>query len=77
MDKNKIEEKVTEVLTEGEYQSEDVEDAAVDLINAKYEIRKHTELDPIVEETKKIRKVVKSDDQLYNEYMSRAEKENK
>ncbi|NDI35265.1 hypothetical protein [Chengkuizengella sediminis] len=76
MDKKKIEEKVTEVLTEGKYQSENVEDAAVDLINAKYEIRKQTELDPIVEETKKIRKVVKSDDQLYNEYMSSI-KENK
>ncbi|NBI30047.1 hypothetical protein [Chengkuizengella marina] len=77
MDKKKIEEKVTEVLTEGEYQSEDVEDAAVDLIHAKYEIRKQTEIDPIVEETKKIRKVVKSDDELYNEYMSSIEKENK
>ncbi|MDP5275336.1 hypothetical protein [Chengkuizengella axinellae] len=75
MKKRKIEEKVTEVLTEGEYQTENAEDAAVDHIHSKYEIRQQTELDPIAQETRIIRKVVKNDDQLYNDYMSRIENE--
>ncbi|WP_106768931.1 hypothetical protein [Paenibacillus faecalis] len=67
-----MERQLSELLTDGEMESKDKEEEARRLIPPKYEIRIQTTLDPIVEETRKYRKIAKELDDRYDKYMERA-----
>lgn len=68
--KKQLEKHMTEALEQGEMQAEAPEEAAVRRLIPPYEIRSRAELDPIVEETKKIRRLAKEPDDRYGRYMS-------
>jgi hypothetical protein len=70
--KEAFEHKVSEALTEGDMNAAQPESEAPRRLSPRYEIRQSTELDPIVEETRKIRSMAKEVDDRYDEYISRA-----
>ncbi|WP_248925744.1 hypothetical protein [Paenibacillus hamazuiensis] len=69
--KEQLEQEIYEKLTEGEWSAMDPEFSARHMLNPKYEARVQASVDPIVEETKRIRKVAREVDDRYDEYMSR------
>ncbi|MNP09377.1 hypothetical protein D3C76_1014840 [compost metagenome] len=69
-----IERHISELLTEGVMQNqEDLKDQEIRLIPPKYEIRIQTTLDPIVEETRRYRKIATEIDDRYDSYMEKSD----
>lgn len=78
MDKRKkLEHKVKNVLTEGEMKGADPEKAALEKLPQKYEIRVQTMMDPIVEETAKVREYAEEIDDRYDHYLEKTKQKNK
>ncbi|CAH0118850.1 MULTISPECIES: hypothetical protein [unclassified Paenibacillus] len=71
MNEHEMERKITEILTDGEMKESDREQEQRKRIVPKYEIRIQTQLDPIVEETRKYRMMAQEIDDRYDRYMSR------
>lgn len=71
MNEHEMERKITEILTDGEMKEADREQEQRKRIVPKYEIRIQTQLDPIVEETRKYRMMAQEIDDRYDRYMSR------
>ncbi|WP_340021165.1 hypothetical protein MHI24_19390 [Paenibacillus sp. FSL K6-1096] len=67
-----LEQKLTELLVEGEMEQADRKAKELRQISPKYEIRIQTTLDPIVEETLRYRKIAYELDDRYDKYMKRA-----
>ncbi|MGG4103972.1 hypothetical protein AAXB25_08575 [Paenibacillus lautus] len=72
-----LERQLSEMLTDGEMEKKDREKEERRLLSPKYEIRIQTQLDPIVEETKKYRSMAKELDDRYDKYMDKAVKKDK
>lgn len=72
-----LERRLSEMLTEGEMQQKDREKEERRLLSPKYEIRIQTQLDPIVEETQKYRRMAKEIDDRYDKYMDKTVKRDK
>lgn len=73
-----LERQLSELLTEeGELSEEERHEEERRRLSPKYEIRIQTELDPIVEETLKYRRIAKEIDGRYDEYMNKADQANK
>ncbi|WP_187380061.1 hypothetical protein [Paenibacillus rubinfantis] len=71
-DSKDLERELSEMLTEGEYGSEEERrEEERRRLSPKYEIRIQTTLDPIVEETLNYRKIAKEIDGRYDEYMKK------
>lgn len=68
-----LERQLSELLTDGEMESKNKEEEGRRRIPPKYEIRVQTTKDPIVEETRKYRKIAKELDDRYDKYMERAD----
>lgn len=69
--KEKLEKEFAEALTEGRMEAMNPSSAAPERLTPRYEIREQTKADPIVEETRIIRKTVSEIDGRYDEYLSR------
>lgn len=75
MDKQKkIEQEVKSVLIEGDMKVEKPDVAALDHLKPKYEVRVQTMMDPIVEETQKVREYAEEVDARYDNYMEKVKK---
>lgn len=70
--KEQLEKEMSDALEQGNMEAIDPETAAVRQIIPPYVMRVKAELDPIVEETKTIRSMVKELDNRYDRYMSGA-----
>jgi len=70
----KLEEEMSEALTEGEMEAEPSKKAAARLISPKYEIRQTVQWDPIIEETLQFRSMAREVDDRYDRYLSRAKR---
>ncbi|PYI52979.1 hypothetical protein [Paenibacillus flagellatus] len=70
--KEQLEQDLADALTEGEMAGSDPDEAALHRLSPRYEVRSQAERDPIVEETKAIRRMAKEVDDRYDDYMSRA-----
>lgn len=70
-DQQSVERVLSEQLTEGHWNAEDVTDAARAHLSPKYEIRIQAKLDPIVEQTKHYRSIAQEIDDRYDTYMQR------
>lgn len=69
MDKReKLEQEMAHLLTEGKVKSEDPNTAAVKRLPARYEVRIQTMTDPIAEETKIYRSMAEEIDDRYDKY---------
>ncbi|MNI17172.1 hypothetical protein D3C73_705320 [compost metagenome] len=68
MDAKELEEQLAQKLTAGEMDSLDAEDTARKLLPMKTEIRIQAQIDPIVEETKKYRKMAEEVDDRFARY---------
>lgn len=78
MDKRKkIEQKVKSVLTEGDMKGKQPDVAALDHLKPKYEVRVQTMMDPIVEETYKVREYAEEVDERYDTYMEKAKEKDR
>lgn len=78
-DKN-LEEKLSELLTEGELEETDRQEEGRKRLSPRYEVRIQTTFDPIVEETIKFRSMAKEIDGRYDKYvepLSQAKTRNK
>ncbi|GIP49818.1 hypothetical protein D3C76_73820 [compost metagenome] len=74
-DSKDLERELSEMLTEGEYGSEEERrEEERRKLSPKYEIRIQTTLDPIVEETLNYRKMAKEIDGRYDDYLKRTER---
>ncbi|MGZ7443406.1 hypothetical protein [Paenibacillus sp. TH7-28] len=74
-DHKELERELSEMLTEGEYGSEEERRKEERRrLSPKYEIRVQTTLDPIVEETLAYRKMGKELDGRYDEYLKKAKR---
>ncbi|MEJ8303475.1 hypothetical protein [Saccharibacillus sacchari] len=67
----KLEEELSELLTEGELKDEDRERKQREQISPRYEIRIQTSLDPIVEETRLYRQMAEEIDDRYDDYLKK------
>ncbi|GGA50015.1 hypothetical protein [Paenibacillus physcomitrellae] len=67
-DKN-LEEKLSELLTEGELEETDRQEEGRKRLSPRYEVRIQTTFDPIVEETIKFRSMAKEIDGRYDKYV--------
>lgn len=67
----KLEEELSELLTEGELKDEDRERKEREQISPRYEIRIQTALDPIVEETRLYREMAEEIDDRYDDYLAK------
>ncbi|KZE71503.1 hypothetical protein L8C07_22215 [Paenibacillus sp. CMAA1739] len=67
-----LERQLSELLTEGEIRENEAKKR--ERLSPKYEVRVQTQMDPIVEETRKYRKMARELDDRYDEYMSKADK---
>ena len=72
-----LERQLSELLTEGELEAKDENEEGRRMIPPKYEIRIQTQLDPIVEETRKYRQIGRELDDRYDKYMKQAGAEGK
>ncbi|NMO98075.1 hypothetical protein [Paenibacillus lemnae] len=63
-----LERQLSELLTEGELEKQQIEEEGRRRISPKYEVRIQTERDPIVEETREYRKIGKELDDRYDKY---------
>lgn len=70
-EKEDMEQQLSELLTSDEADREDPEAEARKKLPPRYEIRVQAERDPIVEETKKYRKIAKEVDDRYDKYMTK------
>ncbi|PZE19488.1 hypothetical protein [Paenibacillus xerothermodurans] len=68
MASDKVEEQLAQRLTEGEMNAEDAEEAARRRLPVKTEIRIQAEIDPVVEETRRYRKMASEVDDRYAQY---------
>lgn len=67
-----LERELSEMLTDGDYLSEEEQrEEERRRLSPKYEIRIQTQLDPIVEETRKYRSMAEEIDDRYDEYMKK------
>jgi hypothetical protein len=73
-DEEQLEQEIYQTLTEGEWNAQDPEFAARERLTPKYEARVQADLDPIVEETKRIREMADEVDDRYEEYINNAKK---
>ncbi|MCM3129494.1 hypothetical protein ACFQ3J_20440 [Paenibacillus provencensis] len=71
-DSSELERQLSEMLTEGEPEFGDRKERERQNMSPKHEIRIQTQLDPIVEETKKFRRIAKEVDHRYDAYMKKA-----
>lgn len=77
-DNKELERELSEMLTEQEIGSEEERKREERRrLSPRYEIRIQTNLDPIVEETRKYRSMAKEVDGRYDDYMKRAAKTGK
>lgn len=65
-----LERELSELLTEGEIRENEAKKRG--RLSPKYEVRIQTNIDPIVEETRKYRSMARELDDRYDEYMSKA-----
>ncbi|WP_084011815.1 hypothetical protein [Paenibacillus kribbensis] len=65
-----LERELSELLTEGEIRENEAKKR--ERLSPKYEVRIQTQIDPIVEETRKYRSMARELDDRYDEYMSKA-----
>lgn len=73
-DNKELERELAELLTDQEFSSEEERrEEERRRLSPRYEIRIQTNLDPIVEETRKYRSMAKEIDERYDEYLKRAE----
>lgn len=73
-DNKELERELAELLTDQEFSSEEERrEEERRRLSPRYEIRIQTNLDPIVEETRKYRGMAKEIDGRYDEYLKRAE----
>lgn len=63
-----LEEELVQKLTEGEMKQEDAEEAARKRMPIKIEIRIQTQMDPVVEETRRYRQMASEVDARYAKY---------
>ncbi|CAM4449720.1 hypothetical protein P4H94_20500 [Paenibacillus macerans] len=74
-DHKELERELSEMLTEGEYGSEEERRKEERRrLSPRYEIRVQTTLDPIVEETLAYRKMAKELDGRYDDYLKKAKR---
>lgn len=77
-DNKELERELAELLTDQEFSSEEERrEEERRRLSPRYEIRVQTNLDPIVEETRKYRSMAKEIDGRYDEYLKRTELGNK
>jgi len=74
MDDKNLEQQLAEALNQEEIRERNNEKEAVKHLSPRYEMRQTTQLDPIVEETKKVRSMAKELDDRYDKYMSMVSK---
>lgn len=67
-----LEQKLSELLIEGEMDEADRQEEGLRRLSPKYEVRIQTTMDPIVEETVKYRKLGKELDDRYDKYLEQA-----
>lgn len=67
-----LERELASALTEGEMAGSEPGEAALQRLGPTYIARARAERDPIVEETKSIRRIVREVDDRYDEYMAKA-----
>jgi len=67
-----LERELASALSEGEMAGSEPGEAALQRLSPTYIARAQVERDPIVEETKSIRRVVREVDDRYDEYMAKA-----
>lgn len=67
-----LERQLSELLTEGEIRENEAKKR--ERLSPKYEVRVQTQMDPIVEETRKYRSMARELDDRYDEYMSKVDK---
>lgn len=67
-----LERQLSELLTDGELETGDEQEEGRRRIPPKYEIRIQTQLDPIVEETRKYRRIARELDDRYDKYLKKA-----
>lgn len=70
--KERLEQDLADALTEGDMAGKDPDVAALRRLSPRYEIRSQAERDPIVEETKIVRGIVREVDDRYDDYIARA-----
>jgi hypothetical protein len=68
--KERFEQEMSQTLEEGEFRKADPAQRAQDELIPRYEIRIPVSKDPIVEETRIIRSIVREIDSRYDEYIS-------
>ncbi|WP_343224462.1 hypothetical protein [Paenibacillus sp. ACRRX] len=66
-----LEAQLEALLTAGEMETEEMEEAARKCVIPRTEVRIQTELDPIVEETRRFRSIAKEVDNRYDLYLKR------
>ncbi|WP_229106918.1 hypothetical protein [Paenibacillus sp. 1001270B_150601_E10] len=71
-DSTPLEEQIHSLLTEGEMETEEKDEAVRRRVIPRTEIRIQTTMDPIVEETLKFRSMAREVDNRYDRYMERA-----
>ncbi|MEV3553847.1 hypothetical protein ABNC92_19025 [Paenibacillus larvae] len=72
-----IEKRIQDALEESDIREKKPEETAVRKLPPKYEIRQMVTLDPIVEETRRVRKIAQEVDGRYDKYMERAQRAKK
>lgn len=69
----KLEEELSELLTQGELKDDDRERKEREQISPRYEIRTQTTLDPIVEKTLLYRQMAEEIDDRYDDYLKKTQ----
>lgn len=72
-DRDSLERELAGRLTEGQMKRPEPKEAARQRLSPKYEIRIPAQVDPIVEEIKRYRKIAKEIDDRYDSYLERAQ----
>ncbi|MEK5489382.1 hypothetical protein MKZ24_01445 [Paenibacillus sp. FSL R7-0297] len=72
-DNDDLERRLSELLQDGEMEQDDRQAKEIRQISPKYEIRIQTTLDPIVEETRRYRKIAYELDSRYDKYVQRSD----
>jgi hypothetical protein len=75
--KEQLEQKISELLSEGAMSSPDPDSAAAGQLSPRWEMRTQAEQDPIVEETNRYREIAREADDRYDEYMRQASRSDK
>jgi 23S rRNA A2030 N6-methylase RlmJ len=68
MDMKKMEEELAQTLAEGEMEAQNAEEKARKRLPIQTEIRIQAHIDPVVEETKRFRKMAEEVDERYTRY---------